>query len=140
MTLMVWSLTGRYVTFQSHSIIMHLSFFSTTMLCYQALRVLLLEFQKKEFKSKIPIVIAPDCITSGTDTCQHWIISSDWVMTGLKPRKETPTYHVKIKTTTDYKASKQTSRWTIHTKPRQGNNLYKNLLLILQSNTNHPSA
>lgn len=31
-------------------------------------------------------------------------------MTGLKPRKETPTYHTKIKTATDYKASKETCR------------------------------
>lgn len=53
---------------------------------------------------------AADCVTTGTEANQNLIVSSDWVKPGLKPRKETPTHHTEIKTTTDYKASKETSR------------------------------
>lgn len=55
-------------------------------------------------------VIASDCVIIGTETCQNLIILTDWVMTRLKPRKKTPTYHSKIKTIVDYKASKETAR------------------------------
>lgn len=58
----------------------------------------------------MPTVIASDCVITGTETCQNLIILSEWVMTRLKPRKKTPTYHTKIKTIVDYKASEVTAR------------------------------